>query len=266
MAMHTLDLWSLVRGRPQLDPHDLADAVVNQAAEDEMDYRTRLLIRDSVDALKGYWGDKKVADWLAHAPYSEKIRMICLGQFERIGFPTIARRLMDKTDPETIRQFLEHLGQSLHKHLRVYIAGSVALILPGYVSRHTDDVDIIDEVPIEIRNNHQLVDALQTSYGLELGHVQSHYFPSGWLDRAHSMAPFGNLEVFLLDVYDVFLSKLFSSRLKDMEDMRVVAPQLEKDVLIEKLKRHAQAFLSAPRLLQIAQSNWKILYGEELPQ
>jgi len=31
MAMQTLDLWSLVRSRPQIDPQDLADAVVSQA-------------------------------------------------------------------------------------------------------------------------------------------------------------------------------------------------------------------------------------------
>jgi hypothetical protein len=173
---------------------------------------------------------------------------------------------MDKTTPETIRQFLEHLGQRLHKHVRVYVAGSAALILPGHLDRRTDDIDVIDEVPAEIRNNHVLLEALQTSYGLILGHVQRHYFPMGWENRLHSMAPFGKLEVFLLDVYDVFLSKLFSERLKDIEDMRVVAPQLDKDALVEKLKDQCQGFLTTPRLLKMAQDNWKILFGEDLPQ
>ena len=64
MALQTLDLWSLVRGRPQIDPHDLADAVAAQAAAD-LDYRTRLLIRDSVEALRGYWGQSARVERLA---------------------------------------------------------------------------------------------------------------------------------------------------------------------------------------------------------
>jgi hypothetical protein len=266
MVLRSLDLWSLVRNRPQIDPNDLAEAVARQAGEETLDYRTRLLIRDSVDALKGYWGEQRVDHWLAKMPARDKIRAICWDKYEKIGFPTIKKRLMEKTDPETIRQFLEHLGQRLHKRVRIYIAGSAALILPGYVSRRTDDIDIIDEVPLEIRNNFTLLETLQTSYGLELGHVQRHYFPTGWENRLHSMAPFGKLEVFLLDVYDVFLSKLFSERLKDIEDMRVVAPQLDRESLVEKLKTQCQGFLTTPRLLKMAQDNWKILFGEDLPQ
>jgi hypothetical protein len=266
MALQTLDLWSLVRNRPQIDPNDLAEAVVNQAADEDLDYRTRLLIRDSVEALREFWGRERFTRWFANSPHSERFESICAERFDEVGFPSIKKRLMDKTDPKTIRQFLEHLGERLQKPLRIYVARSVALILPGYVSRHTDDIDIIDEVPAEIRNNHTLIDQLQTSYGLEFGHVQRHYFPSGWENRIHSMTPFGKLEVFLLDVYDVFLSKLFSVRLKDMEDMRVVAPQLDKSTLAEKLKNDCQDFLATPRLLKMAQNNWKILFGEDLPQ
>jgi Nucleotidyltransferase of unknown function (DUF6036) len=265
MTTQPLDLWTLVRGRPQIDPNDLAAAVARKAEEEPLDYRTRLLIRDSIDALKGYWGKPRVERWLAASENVVKIEEISNEPHEKVGFPSIARRLMEKTEPEVIRQFLEHLGKYLHRPVRIYVAGSIALILPGYLSRHTEDIDIVDEVPEIIRNNHTLLQNLQDNYGLQLGHVQSHYFPTGWQDRAHSLAPFGRLEVFLLDVYDVFLSKLFSSRIKDMGDMRMLAPELDKGVIRDKLKHHAQSFLAAPRLLQIAQENWKILFGEELP-
>jgi Nucleotidyltransferase of unknown function (DUF6036) len=266
MALQTLDLWSLVLERPQIDPYDLAEAIVNQATDESLDYRSRMLLHDSVDALRSYWGPARTNAWLKACPARERIETICQEEFDKIGFPSLRRRVMDKTKPDTVRSFFEHLGKHLHRPVRLYVAGSIALILPGYLSRRTEDIDVIDEVPEVIRKNHALVESLQNSYNLHLGHVQSHYFPSGWQDRCHSLAPFGRLEVFLLDVYDVFLSKLFSSRLKDMEDMRVLLPQLDKDVLIEKLKNHAQGFLAAPRLLQIAKDNWKILYGEELPQ
>ena len=34
MALQTLDLWSLVRGRPQIDPNDLAEAVPDEVKEE----------------------------------------------------------------------------------------------------------------------------------------------------------------------------------------------------------------------------------------
>ena len=45
-----------------------------------------------------------------------------------------------------------------------------------------------------------------------------------WLDRVHSLAPFGRLQVYLVDRYDVFISKLFSIREKDRDDVRVLKP------------------------------------------
>ena len=45
MATQALDLWSLVRGKPQIDPNDLSEAVSQQAGEDDLDYRTRQKVR-----------------------------------------------------------------------------------------------------------------------------------------------------------------------------------------------------------------------------
>ncbi len=265
MATQTLDLWTLVRKRPQIDPGDLADAVREQAKEADLDYRTRLLIRDSVEALTMYWGEAKVETWLAGCAEAVRIRAICRETFDKVGFPSLQRRLMDKTEPEEIRQFLRELGVRLRGSHRIYVAGSVALILPGYLVRHTDDIDVVGEVPKEIRDDHALVQSLQDIYGLHLGHVQPHYYPKGWQDRAHSLASFGRLQVFLLDVYDVFLSKLFSRRDKDRADLRVLLPQLDKDVLVRKFKETAGDFLAAQRLKEIATDNWHILFGENLP-
>ena len=60
MVAQAQDLWKLVWGKPQIDPNDLAAAVEDEARSDDLDYRTRLLIRDSVEALKGHWGEKHV--------------------------------------------------------------------------------------------------------------------------------------------------------------------------------------------------------------
>src|SRR5690242_6554894 len=106
MSTKTLDLWSLVRGRPQIDPNDLAAAVAAQAAAEPLDYRTQLLIRDSVDALKGYWGKPRVERWLGRVPLHDRIDSICRYEFDEVGFPSIRKRLMEKTDPKTVEQYL----------------------------------------------------------------------------------------------------------------------------------------------------------------
>jgi hypothetical protein len=265
VAAQTLNLWSLVRQRPQIDPGDLADAVRDQVRDQTLDYRTRLLIRDSVEALRGFWGDPRMESWLAACPDAQRLRTICREPFSEVGFPSIRTRLMEKVEPKVERQFLEELGRRLHRDVRVYVAGSVALILPGYLVRHTDVIDVVGEVPEEVRDDHALIESLQRRYGLHLGHVQPHYFPKGWQDRAHSQAAFGRLQVLLLDVYDVVLSKLYRAREKDLDDLRVLIPQLKKETLVRKFKESAADLLAAPRLAEIATDNWKILFGESLP-
>jgi hypothetical protein len=260
------DLWSLVSGRPEIDPNDLAHAVEEQAAESDLDYRTRLLVRDSVAALRAYWGEARVREWLHDSPAREAVEEICGEEFERPGFPSIRRRLMEKTDPEDIRQFLRQLGTRLNHPVRCVIGGSASLMLKGYLSRKTDDIDVVDEVPAEIRSQHSLLDELEQNYGLHIAHFQSHYLPSGWQHRTHSLEPFGRLQASVVDVYDVALSKLFSRRTKDMNDLRMVLPQLDKETLVRRLKDTAAPLRATPELAERAKENWYVLFGEELPQ
>jgi hypothetical protein len=260
------DLWGLVWGRSQIDPADLARAVAEQAAEGNLDYRTRLLIRDSVAALEAHWGPKRVQEWLSQSPAREAIQAIRREQFERPGLPYIGERLMEKTDPEAVRQLFRELGSRVHQKLRLAVGGSIALILPGYLARATEDIDVVDELPPEIRSKHALLDELRKRYGLQLTHFQSHYLPSGWDKRLHYLDTYGDMLVYLVDVYDVFLSKLVSSRAKDLDDLRELLPQLEKEVLTRKLRDHTGPLLALEELRKRAEQNWYILYGEALPQ
>jgi hypothetical protein len=99
-----------------------------------------------------------------------------------------------------------------------------------------------------------------------VAHFQSHYLPSGWQGRVHSLGSFGKLQVYLVDVYDIFLSKLFSGRDKDRDDLRMLRGQLDKDTLIRRLKETTGCLRAEPALLQRATENWYILYGEALPE
>src|SRR5262249_15896891 len=109
MSVLATDLWSLTRGCPEVDPGDLAAAGQEEAGPEGLDYRTGLLIRDSVEALRKYWGEKRFATWLEFCPARKRIEAIRNEYFERPGF-SIEERLVDKTDPEVIRQYLRELG------------------------------------------------------------------------------------------------------------------------------------------------------------
>ena len=69
----------------------------------------------------------------------------------------------------------------------------------------------------------------------------------------------------LVDVVDVWLSKLFSAREKDRDDLRLVARRLDKSALAERLKESCAGLLAEPDLRRHAVDNWYIVYGEVLP-
>jgi hypothetical protein len=71
--------------------------------------------------------------------------------------------------------------------------------------------------------------------------------------------------VSLVDAYDVFLGKLFSARMKDRDDLRMLAPQLDKETIMRRWRDTTQDLLAAPGLREQAEQNWYIIYGESLP-
>jgi hypothetical protein len=265
MSVAGPDLWTLTRGRPEVDPEQLAAAVERQALQGELDFRTRLLIRDSVNALTRFWGAERVAAWLRTSPAARLIESVRAEIFPRPGFPTLGDRVMNATKPDDILQFLRELGVSIPRPVRVEVGGSAALILAGNLLRHTEDVDLVNEVPAELRNQHALLDSLRKRYGLHLAHFQSHYLPAGWDQRLQSLGPLGQLEVHLLDPYDIALGKMFSNREKDRDDLRVLVPQLNKAQFVARLNSDAAALVGEQRLRTAAEKNWYILFGETLP-
>jgi hypothetical protein len=265
MSVASPDLWSLTQGRPQIDPAALACALEREVAYDDLDYRTRLLIRDSLDALARYWGRERLDAWLSRSSRRATLEQICKSEFERPGFPTLHQRLMDTTKLETIHQYLRELGDHLAQPVRLQIGGSGALILVGSLGRRTEDLDVVDEVPPEIRAQPDLLNDLAARYGLRLTHFQSHYLPAGWASRMKSMGQFGRLELLVIDPSDIFVGKLFSARTKDRDDLRMLAPQLDKRQITERVRSSATALRREPALAQNATKNWYILFGEDLP-
>ena len=59
--------------------------------------------------------------------------------------------------------------------------------------------------------------------------------------------------------------KLFSKRDKDLDDLQLIEAKLDKEQLTKQLLANAAAFLKEPALKEMAQKNWYILFGENLP-
>ena len=68
-----------------------------------------------------------------------------------------------------------------------------------------------------------------------------------------------------MDVYDVLVSKVFSDRNKDLDDLRAAAPQVDKQTLESRLRRWAGPLLGNLQWAQATRRNWYIVYGEPLP-
>lgn len=258
-------LWRLARSGHRIDARELASALEEQAHDPRPDFRTRLLIRDALRALAGHWGADRFGAWLADSAARDRLSAYLETDLGPEGFPTIVHRIMDATKPEAVLAFFRDLGSRVVRPARLDIGGSTSLILLANLSRQTDDIDAVDEVPAVIRTEHDLLDRLAKRYALRLTHFQSHYLPLGWKDRVHSLGRFGHLDVFLVDPYDVLVSKLFSAREKDLDDLRALAPRIDKQVLESRLLQWAGPLRAERRFTESAERNWYVAFGDQLP-
>jgi len=257
------DLWSIVRN-PYVDAALLADAIIEQIQHGDLDYRSRLLIRDSLKAIEHRWGKPRYNHWVTTSSLPHQLDTIYHESFERAGFPTLEQRVMDFTTQQDLEEMFRAIGSHLRSPVKIAIGGSTALILPGLLARQTEDVDIVDEVPKVLREDHAFMQSLKERFGLEIAHFQSHYLPMRWENRTHWHGEYDELTVVLVDPVDVFLSKLFSIRSKDYTDMKILIQQLDHTVILDRLKRDCQSMLASESLQERATNNWYILTGERL--
>jgi len=173
---------------------------------------------------------------------------------------------MKTTRRETILQFLRELSEQIDTPTQLIIGGSSALILHNLLSRSTEDIDVVDEVPRTLRSEHRLLRRLSDRYGLSLAHFQSHYLPEGWETRTKYLDRFGSLEVRLVDCIDIFLGKLFSRREKDRDDLRALSSQLDRSQIERRLESAGQSMLADQSLRDAAERNWRIVFGGPFPE
>ncbi len=260
-----LDPWRLVWGQPYIDSRTLAAAIEQDLQRDDNpDFRTRLLVRDSAVALRSYWGSRKFSQWLKASPVGPRIRLILDEDLGEIGFPAIRRRLVDSIDSTRIGRIFDLLGRGVRDPVEVHIAGSIPTLIKGLTVRPTGDIDFVDEVPEEIRSQRAVLRKIATEFGLKFGHVQSHYLPAHWQNRQQWLGEFGGLRVYVVDEYDIFVSKLSSKKQKHQSDLGVLALELDKETARQRLLNDGKAFLDDPKLRPQVLENWRFIFQEPL--
>ena len=165
---------------------------------------------------------------------------------------------------ETILDYLKDLGSKLNSPCRIIVGGSSALILREQLSRRTEDIDVVDEVPQGVRDLHSWRATAQARYGLYIAHFQSHYLPRAWENRVESYSSFRRLEVELVDTLDIAVGKLFSKRDKDLDDLRELRSWFTREQMDARLA-YADRLAANPELLAQADHNYYVLWGEDLP-
>jgi hypothetical protein len=260
-----LDPWKLVWGQPYIDCQTLALAIEQDLERNhDPDFRTRLLVRDATTAIRSYWGARRYSRWLAASPAGPMIRKIINEDLGETGFPSIGSRLVASIDARQIHQIFDLIGRGIQEPVEVYIAGSIPTLISGLTARPTADIDFVDEVPAEIRRQRAVLRRIESEFGLTLGHVQSHYLPVNWQARRQWLGDFGVLRAYVLDVYDIFVSKLSSKKKKHQDDLRVLALKLDKDIARNRLLSDGRNFLDDPKSRPQIEENWRFIFQEPL--
>ncbi|MCA9775261.1 MAG: hypothetical protein KC800_01035 [Candidatus Eremiobacteraeota bacterium] len=231
-------LWNISSDPSGVDREALEQALIG-LDEQQLDARTRELVFASRRALSGE-------------------------STAQTGFPNLGTRIATPMKKHTIEQYLRELGTRLQTPASVVIGGSSALILQDLLSRATEDIDVVDEVPLSLREMHEWRAGARTRYGLYIAHFQSRYLPTNWEERLNSSGRLGKLEVFLIDPVDIFVGKLFSRREKDLDDLRVLGQLLERAKIDDRLE-FARALSSDETRRSVAEENYYIVFGDSFP-
>ena len=259
------DPWELIWCKPYIDATRLATAIEHDLQNTPTpDFRTRLLVRDACRAIKAFWGRKKFTNWIKVSPAGAKITAILQEKLGRIGYVNIQRRLVASIDATQLGQIFDLLGRRIHDRIEVNIAGSIPTLIQGLTARPTTNIDFVNNTPTEIRRQRSTVGEIKKTYGLALRPVQSHYLPANWEQRKSHLGDYGGLRVYLVNEYDIFVSKLSSQQEKHKEDLRVLADQLDKEKAKHLLSTDGKSFLDNPRLRSPIEVNWRFIYQEPL--
>ena len=261
-------LWNLL-ANPTIDPVMLARAIETVLQVPDLDWRTLQLAKEGWDALEHSLGTPSLNSFLLEARAIQITKTIQrrtsedLNHQRDVKFPSLKERLTPHLTSITVRQFLRELGTAIASPATITIGGAASLVVRVLLSRATEDVDVVDEIPLEIRAERQVLHDLSARYGLRLTHFQSH-LPRDWESRTIDFGTFGKIQVRLVDTVDIIAGKVFSGRPKDLDDFRLFSLELDKETLKQRVLQASSTLIACDHDRQQAIKNWYVVYGENL--
>jgi hypothetical protein len=157
---------------------------------------------------------------------------------------------MEPVTPETLTIFLARLGERYPNQATLYLLGGSALLLLGN-PRQTLDIDYTTDLhPQEQQALESIMNQLAAQYRLDIEAVAIAEFvplPPGSEARRHFVGRFGQINVFLYDLYTIALSKIARGFDTDLED--VVFLIKENLIDLNELQKYFQVVL--PRASQV---------------
>jgi len=106
----------------------------------------------------------------------------------------------------------------------VIIVGGGALVLRNYISRSTDDIDVLEAD----KRLHGLMERYDMNGGVN-AHIFS--FPYNYEDRAEPVWTGEKIDYFTASLEDIVISKICGGRDRDLEDLEEVVKDIDWELL-----------------------------------
>ena len=132
---------------------------------------------------------------------------------------------------EAIHDMDDFIGMKHATCPPVFLLGGSGCILGGYLERATTDFDIMDmDYPAHVGRYFRLLGELDV---LDWTLTS---LATGFENRSHRMTGFMNIEVYVLSREDIIVSKIGRFSEKDREDIHLMMPSAERDLILELIR------------------------------
>jgi hypothetical protein len=172
---------------------------------------------------------------------------------------------MEPVTPHTLKQFLTRLGERYSNPATLYLLGGSALLLLGNL-RQTLDIDYTTDLDSQQQQSLEtIMNELAAEYRLDIEAVPIAEFvplPPGAETRRQFIGRFGQLDVYVYDLYTIALSKIARGFETDMDDVIF----LVKSNLIDltELQKYFQAVLPQAAQADIIPSEFQQYFQDLL--
>ena len=156
--------------------------------------------------------------------------------------------------PSPWREFLEELDGMLDEPFDFHCIGGFAVVIAYGLRRSTNDLDYVSLIPCnripEVQSIAGPGSPLAKKHKVYVEHVGVASVPENYQDRMKEFYAgyFKHIHLYVLDPYDLVLSKLSRNADRDREDAKhlVETQKLDAEILRERYKKELRALLIGP--------------------